>query len=181
TPVTRFIVRRLLQVVPMLLALTLVVFLLIQLAPYDVVDAITTPNMSAETIELTRQRFGLDQPVLTQYALWLGNVLQGDLGYSLTSRQPIAAELAARIPNTIALVAPAYLTALLLAVTLGLVAGSRKGRWADRFIDGMAGVGIATPSFWFALLLIYIFGYVLRWFPIIGMHSVGKQGDPLDF
>lgn len=178
---TRFIVRRLLQVIPMLLALTLVVFLLIQLAPYDVVDAITTPNMSAETIELMRQKFGLDQPVLTQYALWLGNVLQGDLGYSLTSRQPIAAELAARIPNTIVLVAPAYLTALLLAIGLGLVSGSRKGRFTDRFIDGLAGVGIATPSFWFALLLIYVFGYVLRWFPIIGMHSVGKQGDPLDF
>ncbi|MGV9194774.1 ABC transporter permease [Microbacterium sp. MC2] len=178
---TRFIVRRLLQVVPMLLALTLVVFLLIQLAPYDVVDAITTPNMSAETIELMRQKYGLDQPVLTQYALWLGNVLQGDLGYSLTSRQPIAAELAARIPNTMILVAPAYVTALLLAIALGLIAGSRKGRWADRFIDSMAGVGIATPSFWFALLLMYVFGYQLRWFPIIGMHSVGGQGDPLDF
>lgn len=175
-----FIARRLVQVVPMLLVLTLLVFLLIHLAPYDVVDSITTPNMSEETKQIIRERYGLDQPVLVQYAYWLGNVVQGDLGYSLTSRQPIAAELGARIPNTIALVAPAYLVALVLAVTLGLWAGSRRGRPADRIIDSVAGVGIATPSFWFALLLIYLFGYVLRWFPIIGMHSVGKQGDPVD-
>lgn len=178
---TRFIIRRLLQVVPMLLLLTFVVFLLVQLAPYDVVDSITTPNMSDETIAAIRQRYGLDQPVLVQYALWLGNVVQGDLGYSLTSRQPIALELAARIPNTVVLVAPAYLAALVLAVALGLIAGSRRGRAADRIIDSLAGISIATPSFWFALLLIYLFGYVLRWFPIIGMHSVGRQGDPIDF
>lgn len=177
----RFIARRLLQVVPMLLVLTFLVFFLIHLAPYDVVDAITTPNMSAETVAIIRERYGLDQPVLVQYALWLGNVVQGDLGYSLTSRSPIAADLAARIPNTIALVAPAYLTAVVIAVTLGVVAGARRGRAADRIIDSLAGIGIATPSFWFALLLIYVFGYLLRWFPIIGMHSIGKQGDPLDF
>lgn len=165
----------------MLLLLTFVVFLLVQLAPYDVVDSITTPNMSDETIAAIRQRYGLDQPVLVQYALWLGNVVQGDLGYSLTSRQPIAVELAARIPNTVVLVAPAYLAALVLAVALGLIAGSRRGRAADRIIDSLAGISIATPSFWFALLLIYLFGYVLRWFPIIGMHSVGRQGDPIDF
>jgi len=178
--VTRFIVRRLLQVVPMLFVLSLVVFLLIQLAPYDVVDAVTTPSMSEETRQAMREKFGLDQPVLTQYFLWLGNVLQGDFGYSLSSRNPIGVELAARIPNTILLIAPAYLTALVIAIVLGLIAGSRKGRWADRIIDSVAGIGIATPSFWFALLLIYVFGYLLRWFPIIGMHTVGKQGDPLD-
>lgn len=176
-----FIARRLVQVVPMLLVLTFVIFVLINLAPYDVVDSVTTPNMSEETKQLIRERYGLDQPVVVQYLAWLGNVLQGDFGYSLASRQPIAAELAARIPNTIALVAPAYLAALVLAVTLGLWAGSRRGRLADRVIDSLAGIGIATPTFWFALLLIYIFGYALRWFPIIGMYSVGKQGDPLDF
>lgn len=177
----RFIARRLLQVIPMLLVLTFLVFFLIHLAPYDVVDAITTPNMSAETVAIIRERFGLDQPLLVQYALWLGNVVQGDLGYSLTSRSPIAADLAARIPNTIVLVAPAYLTAVVVALTLGVVAGAQRGRVADRIIDSLAGIGIATPSFWFALLLIYVFGYLLRWFPIIGMHSIGKQGDPLDF
>jgi peptide/nickel transport system permease protein len=176
-----YIGRRLLQVVPMLLVLSFVVFFLLQLAPYDVVDSVTTPNMSDETVAAIRARYGLDQPLLVQYGLWLGNVVQGDLGFSLVSRHAIADDLAARIPATIALVAPAYIAALLIAMVLGLVAGARRGSWVDRLIDGIAGVGIATPSFWFALLVIYVFGYQLRWFPIIGMHSVGKQGDPVDF
>lgn len=176
-----YILRRLLQVVPMLLLVTFVVFLLLQAAPYDVVDSMTTPQMSDETVAAIRERYGLDQPILTQYGLWLAGVFQGDLGYSLVSRRPIAAELAARIPNTMILVAPAYLAALVLALVLGLVAGSRRGTPLDRAIDGAAGVGIATPSFWFALLVVYVFGYQLRWFPIIGMYSVGKQGDPVDF
>ena len=176
-----YILRRLLQVVPMLLAVTFVVFLLVHAAPYDVVDSVTTPQMSDETVAAIRARYGLDQPILVQYGLWLGNVVQGDLGYSLVSRHSIADDLATRIPNTIILVAPAYLTALLLAVVLGLIAGSRKGSVVDKAIDGLAGIGIATPSFWFALIVIYVFGYQLRWFPIIGMHTVGRQGDPIDF
>lgn len=176
-----YVGRRLAQVVPMLLLLSFLVFALLHLAPYDVVDAVTTPQMSAETVQAIRERYGLDQPLLVQYGLWLSNVLQGDLGYSLVSRHPIADDLAARIPATVLLVAPAYIAALVLAMVLGLWAGARRGTWIDRVIDGLCGIGIATPSFWFALLVIYVFGYQLRWFPIIGMHSVGKQGDPVDF
>ena len=124
--------RRLLQVMPMLLAVTFVVFLLIQLAPYDVVDAVTTPQMSDETVAVIRERYGLDQPVIVQYGFWLGNVLQGDLGYSLTSRHSIAEDLAVRIPNTILLVAPAYLTALVLALVLGLVADRARAPGSTR-------------------------------------------------
>ncbi|MCA0253102.1 MAG: ABC transporter permease [Actinobacteria bacterium] len=174
-----YIGRRLLQVIPMLLLISLVVFLMIQAAPYDVVDSITTPNMSAETIEIIRQRYGLDDPVLVQYFRWLGNVLQGDLGYSLVSQYSISADLAAKIPNTVILVVPAYLTALALAIGLGLWAGANHGRRIDRFIDGASAIGLATPPFWFALLVIYLFGYYLNWFPIIGMHTVG-QDDLID-
>lgn len=174
-----YIGRRLLQVVPMLLLISLLVFLMIHAAPYDVIDSITTPNMSAETIEIIRQRYGLDDPVLVQYFRWLGNVLQGDLGYSLVSQYSISADLAAKIPNTILLVVPAYLTALVLAIWLGLWAGANHGGRLDRFIDGASAIGLATPPFWFALLVIYLFGYYLNWFPIIGMHTVG-QDDLLD-
>ena len=174
-----YIGRRLLQVIPMLLLISLAVFLMIQAAPYDVIDSITTPNMSAETIEIIRQRYGLGDPVMVQYLRWLGNVLQGDLGYSLVSQYSIGADLAAKIPNTVLLVVPAYVTALVLAISLGLWAGAHHGRRIDRFVDGVTAVGLATPPFWFALLLIYLFGYYLNWFPIIGMHTVGRN-DPLD-
>lgn len=176
-----YIGRRLLQVVPMLLLISFTVFLMIQAAPYDVVDSITTPNMPEETIELRRKRYGLDDPLLVQYLRWLGNVLQGDLGFSLVSQYPIASDLAARIPNTLLLVIPAYLTALALAIGLGLLAGANHRRRTDRIIDGISSIGLATPPFWFALLVIYLFGYYLGWFPIIGMHTVGREGDPIDF
>lgn len=172
-----FIARRLAQVIPLLLVLSMVVFLLIHLAPYDVVDSYTTPAMSDETVAAIRERLGLNEPVWVQYGAWLWNVLQGNFGNSLATGLPIGDELARRIPNTIILVAPAYVTALILAIVLGLAAGSRKGSLLDRTIDGISSVGIATPSFWFALLVMFVFGYVLRLFPVFGMHSIGKEGD----
>ncbi|MDR1808072.1 MAG: ABC transporter permease [Propionibacteriaceae bacterium] len=171
-----FAARRLAQIVPMLLLVTVAVFLAIQIAPYDVVDSITTPQMSAETIAMWRDRYGLDDPIAVQYLRWLGQVLQGDLGYSLASRHSIAADLAQRLPNTVLLVLPAYVTALLLAIGLGLLAAARHQKLSDRLIDAANAFGLAMPPFWFALLLIYLFGYYLNWFPIIGMHAVGDRG-----
>ena len=177
----RYIVKRVLQAITLLLIISFLVFSLIQLAPYDVIDSVTTPNMSQQQIDLLRERYGLNEPFLVQYFVWLKNIFQGDLGYSLVSQKSIAQELAVRIPNTIRLVLPAYLTALFLAIVLGLVAAANKGKWADRLIDGVASLGIAIPTFWFAMILIYFFGYRLNWFSIIGMHTVGKEGQFGDY
>ncbi|MFY1068162.1 ABC transporter permease [Enterococcus sp. AD013-P3] len=178
---SRFIFKRLLQAIPMLLIISFIVFSLIQAAPYDVIDSLTTPNMSQAQIDLLRQKNGLDQPFLIQYFLWLKNILHGDFGHSLVSQTSIAQELAVRIPNTIKLVVPAYLTALLLAFLLGLAAAAHKDRWPDRLINGIASFGIAVPTFWFAMILIYLLGYRLNVFPIIGMHTVGQEGSFADF
>lgn len=176
----KYIALRLLQVIPMLLAVSILVFGMLQLAPYDAIDSLRTPNMSPEQLELLRQRHGLDEPVHIQYLHWIGNVLQGDLGNSLVTQQPIGASLAVRIPNTMWLVLPAYLTALVLAIVLGLIAGANRGRWLDRTIDSLSSIGLATPPFWFALLLIYLLGHRLGLLPILGMYSLGKEGDLLD-
>lgn len=177
----QYILKRVLQAIPLLFVISFAVFSLIQLAPYDVVDSITTPNMSQDQIDLLRARYGLDQPFLVQYWLWIKNILMGDLGYSLISQQSIAGELAVRIPNTIRLILPAYLTALFLAIALGLIAAANPGKFWDRFIDGIASLGIAIPTFWFAMLMIYFLGYRFDLFPIIGMHTVGLEGDTKDF
>ncbi len=177
----RYIMKRVLQAIPLLFVISFIVFSLIHIAPYDVIDSITTPNMTQEQIDLLRQRYGLDQPFLVQYFLWIKNILTGNLGFSLVSQNSIAQELAVRIPNTIRLVLPAYLTALLLAILLGLLAAANKGKVWDRLIDGIASLGIAVPTFWFAMILIYLFGYRLNLFPIIGMYTVGKEGDFNDF
>jgi len=155
----RYIMKRVLQAIPLLFVISFIVFSLIHIAPYDVIDSITTPNMTQEQIDLLRQRYGLDQPFLVQYFLWIKNILTGNLGFSLVSQNSIAQELAVRIPNTIRLVLPAYLTALLLAILLGLLAAANKGKVWDRLIDGIASLGIAVPTFWFAMILIYLFGY----------------------
>ena len=177
----KYILKRILQAIPLLILITVICFALINLAPYDAVDAITTPDMSAAEIEMRREAYGLNDPVYVQYFRWLNNILHGNFGYSLLSHTRIKYDLMIRIPNTAILVLASYATAYVLAIVLGLVAGSYKNRWPDKIIDGLCSIGIATPTFWFAMLLIYIFSFRMKIFPIMGMHTVGDNslGDLL--
>ena len=177
----KYILKRILQAIPLLILITVLCFALINLAPYDAVDAITTPDMSAAEIEMRREAYGLNDPVYVQYFRWLNNILHGNFGYSLLSHTSIKYDLMIRIPNTAILVLASYATAYVLAIVLGLVAGSYKNRWPDKIIDGLCSIGIATPTFWFAMLLIYIFSFRMKIFPIMGMHTVGDNslGDLL--
>ncbi|MEG0254635.1 ABC transporter permease [Vagococcus sp.] len=177
----KYILKRVLQVIPMLLIVSFIVFSLIHVAPYDAIDSITTPNMSKEAVEILRQKHGLDKPFLVQYVMWLKQILSGNFGYSLVNQQSIGQELLIRIPNTIKLVLPAYITALIIAIILGLVAGAHKGKFIDKLIDSICSVGISMPTFWFAMLLIYLLGYKLDMLPIIGMHTVGQEDSFRDF
>lgn len=177
----KYIVKRILQAIPLLLLITVICFSLINLAPYDAVDAITTPNMTAAEIEMRREAYGLNDPTYVQYFRWLNNVLHGNFGYSLLSHTSIKYDLMIRIPNTIKLVLPAYLTAYVLAIVLGLTAGSRRGKWGDKIIDGLCSIGISMPTFWFAMILMYLCGYVLKIFPIMGMHTIGMENSMADY
>ena len=177
----RYILKRILQAVPLLLVISFIVFTLIHLAPYDAIDAQITSNMSQEEINILREQSGLNKPFLIQYVDWLGQILSGNFGHSLVTHNSVGEEILAKIPNTISLVLPAYITALIIAIVLGLLAAANKGKWQDKFIDAVASLGIATPSFWIAMIFIYVLGYQLNLFPIIGMHTIGKEGDFSDF
>ena len=177
----RYILKRILQAVPLLLVISVIVFTLIHLAPYDAIDAQITSNMSQEEINILREQSGLNKPFLIQYVDWLGQILSGNFGHSLVTHNSVGEEILAKIPNTISLVLPAYITALIIAIVLGLLAAANKGKWQDKFIDAVASLGIATPSFWIAMIFIYVLGYQLNLFPIIGMHTIGKEGDFGDF
>ena len=177
----KYIVKRILQAIPLLLIITFICFMLINLAPYDAIDSITTPDMTKQEIEAKREAYGLNDPVIVQYGRWLGNICRGEFGYSLRSRTSISYDLKSRIPSTIKLVLPSYLTAFLLAIVLGLVAGSHKNQWQDKLIDGICSIGIATPTFWFAMIIMFLFGYKLELFPLMGMHTIGKEDSILDF
>lgn len=170
----KYILRRLLVAIPLLLVISVIVFLLMRAAPYDAVDAMTNPRMSQETIDAIRARYGYDQPAIIQYFSWLTGILtQGDFGYSILTKSSISEQLMSRLPATIMLVLPSYLVAYITAIVLGLFAGSHKGGRVDHIIDGIASVLIAVPTFWLAMLLIFVFGYLLRWLPIVGMQTVG--------
>ena len=177
----RYILKRILQAVPLLLVISFIVFTLIHLAPYDAIDAQITSNMSQEEINILREQSGLNKPFLIQYVDWLGQILSGNFGHSLVTHNSVEEEILAKIPNTISLVLPAYITALIIAIVLGLIAAANKGKWQDKLIDAVASLGIATPSFWIAMIFIYVLGYQLNLFPIIGMHTIGKEGDFGDF
>jgi peptide/nickel transport system permease protein len=171
----KYIIKRILQAIPLLVIISIICFTLIQLAPYDAVDAMTTPNMSKKTVELIKARYGLDKPAYMQYFYWVKGIISGQWGYSIVTHESITKDLSARIPNTIMLVLPAYILALCFSIILGLFAGAQKGKLADKMIDGLSSFGIAIPSFWMAMILVFIFGYRLNIFPILGMHNVGLE------
>lgn len=177
----RYILKRVMQSIPLLLLTSFLVFSLIKLAPYDAIDAITTPEMTAERVEFLKHKHGLDQPFLIQFFVWLKNVFTGDFGNSIVTHQSIAKELSVRIPNTIKLILPAYITALILGIAIGLYAARHRGKKIDGWIDGLLSLGISVPTFWLAMIFIYLFGLQLKWVPTIGMHTIGKEGDLIDF
>ncbi|MGE8203254.1 ABC transporter permease [Heyndrickxia sp. NPDC080065] len=171
----KYIFKRILQAIPLLIIISIICFGLIQLAPYDAVDTMTTPNMSEKTVELIKARYGLDKPAYVQYFYWVKGILSGEWGYSIVTHESISKDLSARIPNTIMLVLPAYILALILSIILGLFAGSKKGKLADKIVDGLSSFGIAIPSFWMAMILVFLFGHRLNIFPILGMHTIGNE------
>ena len=144
----KYIVKRILTAIPLIIVITILCFSLIHLAPYDAIDAMTTPKMSPEMVQMIREKYGYDQPVYVQYIRWLEGILNGNFGYSIVTKTNIFDELAIRIPNTIKLVLPSYLTAYVIAIVLGLLAGSHKNKWQDKLIDGICSLWIAMPTFW---------------------------------
>jgi len=177
----KYITKRVIQAIPMLLIITIICFGLMNLAPYNAIDTFVTPKMSVAQVEAIKIKYGFDQPVPVQYIKWLGNILQGDFGNSILTKQKISSDLLIRIPNTIKLVLPSYLTAFILAIVLGLIAGMNKNKWLDKLIDGFCSIGIAVPSFWLAMIFIYIFAYQLQIFPIMGMHTIGMENNFGDY
>jgi ABC-type dipeptide/oligopeptide/nickel transport system permease component len=159
--------KRLLLAALVALTVSVVCFLLVRLSS-DVATALAGEGASAADIAVVRQQYGLDRPLPLQYLEWLGRALAGDFGDSLYFRSPAAALIWDRLPTTLALGGLALGFALLLSIPLGVIAALRPNSWIDRLTLAIAVIGQAMPSFWFALLLILLFGLSLRWLPISG-------------
>ncbi|WP_029451940.1 ABC transporter permease [Clostridium algidicarnis] len=169
----RYIFKRTLQAIPMLIFISILSFLLIKMAPGDPVRSYVTPNMSAEDVERVRENLGLDKPVPMQYVAWLKNVLKGDFGYSLINYRPVSHQIKERIPATLLLMGTSLITAIIFGIIFGLIAAYNKNKWIDNIISIISYIGISIPSFWFAMILIVIFSQKLRLLPSVGMHTIG--------
>lgn len=177
----KYIIKRILSAIPIILIITIIAFTLIQLAPYDAIDSIVKPTMSQTQIDALKASHGLDKPPVIQYFYWLKNVMQGNLGNSIVRGSSISESLITRIPNTVALVLPAFIFSFILAIVLGLLSGANKGKKIDKFIDSMCSVGISIPTFWIALILMIFFSSTLNILPTTGMYTTGGNKTLIDF
>ena len=162
----KYLFQRLIWTLPILLGVLTLVFLLIHLIPGDPVDVMLGEQALAADREQMRAALGLDRPLLAQYASYLGNTLQGNLGDSFRHRRPVAAMIAERFPASIELMLGAMLVALGVALPLGIVAALNRGRWLDQLASAFAVLGVAMPNFWLGPLLILAFAIGLDWLPV---------------
>jgi peptide/nickel transport system permease protein len=135
-------------------------------------------NLTAEEIDALRRAYGLDKPIPVQYVSWLGHVLQGDFSRSFLYKRPVLEMIQSALPNTLLLAGLALTIAVLVGVPLGVIAARYRGTWIDQIIRVLGVAGHAIPEFWFGLLFILVLSVQLRWFPVGGMLTVGK--DSLD-
>ncbi len=174
---TRYIVRRLIQAVPLLIAISVIVFAIVEIAPGDPAQMYVDPEKGAdpEYIAQVRRSLGLDQPVYVRYVSWLAKTLQGDFGFSFRTRRPVALEIGDRLPNTLLLGGVALLMSILIAVPIGIISALKRYTLIDYILSTLALVGISVPVFWVALVLLQIFAIHLNWLPGVGMRSVRVQ------
>ncbi|QIO35452.1 ABC transporter permease [Bradyrhizobium sp. 1(2017)] len=163
-----FVVRRLLAILPVLLAVSLLTFLIASLLPGDLALFILGDQATPENVAALRRDMGLDQPLWWRYLSWLGHVLQGDLGRSFRTGQTVLQAVAERIPVSLQLMVMAELIGLLIGVPVAIACAARAGGAFDRFMTGSAFAMLSMPSFLTAILLIYLFAVELRWLPATG-------------
>lgn len=157
--------------IPLLIGLTLMVFLILHLAPGDPVDLMVGPNVTPEVYENVRNKLGLDKPLYVQYFTFLKNVLRGDLGTSILKNVPVKDLIAERLPITLKLGVLSLMVSFAIAVPVGIQAAKHRNTPVDYLSMTFALIGISIPTFGFGLTLLYIFAYKLRWFPISGHGS----------
>lgn len=171
-----FILRRLSRAVVTILFAVTVTFLLLRLMPGDPALAIASPNMTDEARALLLTQYGLDKPLFVQFGLYMGQVFQGNFGTSFTQSLPVMEVLLKRLPWTLLLTFTALTLTVIVGIPLGVLAASRRGKLLDKIVQviGVTGQSLFVPSI--GVLLLFVFGLTLRWFPIGGAYSTGTYG-----
>ncbi len=176
----RYIIRRVLQAIPLLFLLSLAMFTLLHLLPGGPEAVLFNPHLTAAARAALRARLGLDDPLPVQYVKWLSSALTGNFGYSFTTNEPVSTIIARRFPNTLELFGSALSLALILAIFLGVVAAVRQGTFTDYSLTVISYFGIAMPVFLLGLFAQDIFGVQLHWLPTSGTATLGYTLSPVD-
>jgi peptide/nickel transport system permease protein len=168
----KYVIRRILEAIPLVFLVTIIAFSIINLAPGDPVNMFINPETASSVdVEMIRKSLGLDQPMPVRYVKWLGKVLQGDLGNSFQHAEPVTAMIMAKLPNTLVLALSATIFSFLIAIPAGILSAVKKNTWIDYFFSTVSFIGISLPSFWFGLMLILLFSLKLGWLPSGDMRS----------
>jgi len=167
--------------IPQIILLSIVVFILAKMMPGDALTGLIDPNIDPSTIEEKREALGLNDPWYEQYANWISGVLHGDLGQSFKFKMPVSELVWQRLVNTFWLSVLTLIITYLIAVPLGITSGRFHDTWADRIITGYTYIGFAAPLFIFALVMLWIFGFYLDWFPTGGSVKPGIEPGTLDY
>ncbi|MCG0238857.1 MAG: ABC transporter permease [Firmicutes bacterium] len=164
----RFLIRRLLLTIPLILLVSVITFALLRVLPGDPARTILGPEAPPEAVAALRERLGLNRPLHQQYLSWAGAALRGDLGESLVDGTPVTRLIAQRLPATLELAVLTFLVSSLIAVPLGIAAAVGRGRWPDFFCSALALAGLSVPHFWLGMLFILLFAVRLQWLPASG-------------
>lgn len=167
----RYVLKRFLQMLVMLFALSVIVFLMVRLIPGDPVTMMLGHGAGAEAIAAERARLGLDYSLPQQYVMWLGNVFHGDFGTSITTHKPVMFEIARRYPLTITLAVGSTIISAVVGIVCGVVSAVYHGKLADNILMITSLFAVSTPSFFLAILLLLVFSVTLKWFPSGGSAS----------
>lgn len=166
-----YAIRRILQVIPVMLVISMLVFLMMHLIPGDPVKNIMGLEASAEAVEAERERLGLNDPLPTQYWNFVSGAVQGDLGTSIFTKKPVAQELAQRYPATIKLAVGGTLFAVIFGILIGIIAAVNRNTFTDSSLMVVSLLAVSTPSFFLALLMLMLFAVHLGWLPTFGLKT----------
>ena len=178
----RYVLRRILQIIPVIVVASVLVFLLIHIIPGDPVVALVGPDAPIEAIEAMRAKIGLDKPLYVQYAIWMGRILQGDFGVSYRSGLPVSELIWLKAIATAQLVTAAFFIAVVISFPLGILGALKPRSWLDRFVMSYSSINVAFPNYFLGILLVLFFAIRLDWLPSSGYAPIYKDvGESLRF
>ncbi len=183
----RYILRRLLQAIPLLLAISLAMFFVLHLVPGGPLSVYARGQTTPEALAQIRKNLGLDQPLIVQYLRWLGQALQGDLGYSFDTGRPVTTEILARLGPTLYLMGTTFLFVLLISIPIGVISAVKQYSWIDVGVTTLTFIGQALPVFWIGMMLILIFFKATNpltgkpLLPASGMYTIGASFSVGDY